>query len=65
MPVPGGEVAVQEVELQLTLVAGGSPKSTSVAPVKPAPVMVTTVPPLEGPLFGLTEETEGDGTRTP
>ena len=62
VPVPGGEVAVHEFEVQLTLVAGGSPKSTPVAPAKPDPVMVTTVPPVLGPELGLTEETEGGAT---
>ena len=55
-------MAVQVVELQLTLVAGGSPKSTSVAPAKPEPLMVTTVPPVLGPVFGLIEETDGAGS---
>ena len=32
--------------------AAASPKRTSVAPVKPVPVMVTLVPPAAGPLAG-------------
>ena len=39
--------------------AGMDPKSTSVAPVKPEPVMVTLVPPASGPLVGLTAVTAG------
>jgi hypothetical protein len=36
----------------LKLVAGTEPKTTSVAPVNPVPVMVTVVPPLVGPELG-------------
>jgi hypothetical protein len=47
--VTAGDTAVHVVvELQLTLVAAVFPKSTVVAPLaveKPAPVMVTVVPP--------------------
>jgi len=35
------------------------PKSTAVAPVKPAPVMVTWVPPVAGPELGTTLVTTG------
>ena len=54
MPVPAGAVAVTWVsEMTVTLVAGLGPKLTAVAPVKPEPVMVTTVPPAAGPEVGL------------
>ncbi len=36
-------------------------KSTSVAPVKAVPVMVTVVPPVLGPELGLTPLTVGAG----
>ena len=53
LPVPGGVVAVIAVPLITTrLVAATPPKVTSVAPVKPVPVMVTEVPPLEVPDIG-------------
>ena len=45
----------------MKLVAGVSPKSTSVAPVNPVPVIVTVVPPAAGPLVGLTFVTAGGG----
>ena len=35
------------------------PKLTAVAPVKSVPVMVTTVPPVVGPVFGEIAETDG------
>src|SRR5271165_720373 len=57
---PAGVVAVIEVsELTVKLVAGLAPKSTAVAPVKPVPVIVTTVPPGAGPFVGLIEVTVG------
>ena len=37
------------------------PKLTAVAPLKLVPVMVTTVPPVVGPLLGLTAVTVGGG----
>ena len=62
VPEPAGEVAVSEViELTVTAVAAVPPKLT-VAPVtKFVPVTVTEVPPAIEPVFGLTEETVGEG----
>jgi hypothetical protein len=55
-----GEVAVIDVALLTTkLVAAVEPKWTAVAPLKLVPVMVTLVPPLTGPTFGLTAVTVG------
>jgi hypothetical protein len=57
--VPAGEVAVTVVSLtKTTLVAGVVPKFTAVPPVKPLPVIVTFVPPVVGPEFGLTLVTQ-------
>ena len=39
------------------------PKLTAVAPLKLVPVMVTTVPPVVGPLLGLTPVTLGGVTK--
>ena len=47
-------MAVQVVAVHVTLVAGVVPKSTVVTPDSPVPVMVTTVPPPEGPDVGDT-----------
>jgi len=47
------------VETTVREVSGLEPKSTAVAPMKPLPVTVTEVPPVVGPLGGLTEETDG------
>ena len=38
------------------------PKVTADAPVKPVPVMVTVVPPVAGPVAGLTDVTVGAAT---
>jgi hypothetical protein len=46
-------------ELTWKLAAGAAPKSTAIVPLKPEPVMVTAVPPLEGPLGGETLVTAG------
>jgi hypothetical protein len=56
-----GEVAVHKVgDEQLTAVAVVAPNLAVVLPMtKPAPVMVTTVPPPSGPSTGLTELTVG------
>jgi hypothetical protein len=58
-----GEVAVQLVAVeQLTSEAAVLPKSTVVAPevvAKPAPVIVTEVPPESGPELGETPVTAG------
>ena len=40
-------------------VAAAAPKETSVAQVKPVPVMVTRLPPSSGPPDGLTAVTVG------
>jgi hypothetical protein len=54
VPVPGGLSTVIEVSLTtVKFVAGVVPKSTSVAPVKAVPVIVTRVPPDCGPVVGL------------
>ena len=51
-----GEVAVTVLsELIVKLVAGVVPKYTSRVPIKPAPLMVTTVPPAIGPEVGVME----------
>lgn len=46
-------------------ISGVPPKSTSVAPVKLPPVIVTVVPPVNGPLAGLTAVTTGVETMVP
>jgi hypothetical protein len=62
-PLPAGLVAVQLLVLaQLTPVAAVAPKRTLVAPavvLKPLPASVTSVPPVLGPLAGLTLVTVG------
>ena len=51
---PAGDVAETEVSLITgNDTAGVVPKSTASAPVKLVPVIVTKVPPDEGPLVGL------------
>ena len=58
---PAGELQVIEVSVfaeQLPK-AEVAPKETSVALVKPVPVMVTLVPPAVGPVLGLIEVTAG------
>ena len=58
--VPAGDVAVIDVdELTVKLVAAVAPNVTAVAPVKPVPVTVTTVPPVCGPVVGEIEVTVG------
>lgn len=52
--VRAGETTLSEVSLVTVKLALVPPKVTLVVPVKPAPVIVTTVPPVRGPLFGLT-----------
>jgi hypothetical protein len=57
---PDGDVAVIEVaERTLTEVALAEPNLTAEAPRKPVPVMVTGVPPANGPTPGLTAVTVG------
>jgi len=59
-PFPGGEVAVMEVsEFTTTFVAAPAPNWTEVAPVKPWPLMSTTVLPDVGPRSGETAFTTG------
>ncbi len=63
VPVPMGDVAVIEVALTIvTPVAFVVPNFTAVAPVKPVPVIVTLVPPVAGPLAGLSTVTVGAAT---
>ena len=58
-----GEVAVMDVALlTVKLVAAVPPKLTALAPVNPVPVIVTDVPPVDGPLSGLTLVTVGAST---
>lgn len=47
VPVPGGVLAVICVSLTRMKLVPLGPNLTLVAPVKPEPVMVTLVPPLE------------------
>jgi len=46
-------------------VAAVVPKLTAVAPRKSVPVMVTLVPPVSGPLLGLTAVTAGAASGAP
>ena len=64
VPVPAGEVAVIWLAL-LTLKepAALPPNLTAVAPVKLVPVIVTLVPPADGPVFGLTLVTVGGAAK--
>ena len=61
--VPDGVTAMHVVVLpQLIPVAVVDPKVKMVAPAvveKPLPVMVTVVPPLAGPLAGVSEPSDG------
>jgi hypothetical protein len=58
VPVPAGAVAVIELsELNTNDVAAVDPNLTDVAPVKPLPRMLTTVPPVLGPEVGEIPET--------
>jgi hypothetical protein len=60
IPTPAGLEAAIVVGLKtLNVVAWFPPKLTAVAPAKPAPVIVTNVPPVSGPALGLTLETVG------
>jgi hypothetical protein len=61
VPLPGGEVAVIEVEeFTVSLVAATVPKSTVDPLVKLVPVIVTLVPPAAGPLLGRMPVTVGN-----
>lgn len=58
VPVPAGAVAVSEVsELTVNVFAAVVPNMTDVAPVKPLPRRLTTVPPESGPELGEIPET--------
>ena len=60
--VNAGLVAVIAVAVSLVIVAATPPKSTAVAPARSVPVIVTDVPPLVGPVAGLTPVTAGAAT---
>src|SRR2546421_732276 len=61
-PVPAGGTAGIWVALPTVCeVAWVPPNWTAVAPVKPVPVIVTLVPPADGPFDGLTAVTVGAG----
>jgi hypothetical protein len=63
VPVPAAEVAVIEVaELTVKLVALVDPNFTAVAPVKLVPVIVTDVPPDDGPEVDEIDVTAGAAT---
>ncbi len=58
--LPAGEVAVICAdEFTVKLVAALPPKSTAVAPFRFTPLMVTEVPPANGPAAGVTPLTMG------
>lgn len=60
---PAGLVAVIWVPLfTVKVVAGVESKVTAVAPLKPDPLITTTVPPGRGPVFGVRPETTGSAT---
>jgi hypothetical protein len=60
VPVPAGLTAVICVSLStVKLVAAVAPNETTVAPVKPVPVIATVVLPASGPVVGLSEVTVG------
>jgi hypothetical protein len=59
-----GETAVIEVaDLTVKLAAPVAPNLTAVAAVKSVPVMVTVLPPLEGPILGFSAVTVGGGPK--
>src|SRR5882672_8601645 len=59
---PAGAVTVIDVALKAVTLPAVAPKLTTGVPgVKLAPVMVTDVPPAVGPVFGLTDATDGGG----
>ena len=49
-----GVLAVINMSVTARMVAGTPPIVTLLAPIKFVPVMVNTVPPVLGPVFGLT-----------
>ncbi len=58
---PGVVTVIVVSSTTVTFAPGVPPKVTPVAPVKPLPVMVTAVPPVSGPLAGVTEVMTGSG----
>ena len=63
VPVPEGEIALIWLALvTLTFVEDVLPKWIEVPSVKLDPVIVTDVPPVVGPLEGLTPVTDGAAT---
>ena len=65
-PVPEGATAEMEVdEFTVKDSAGDPPKETAVVPVKPVPVIVTTVAPVVGPKVGVSEVTVGGAETDP
>jgi hypothetical protein len=54
-----GAVAVREVEFTKELAAVVPPIVTDAPLTKPVPVIVILVPPVNGPLEGATDVTEG------
>ena len=63
VPVPAGAVAVIWLaEMTAKLAALVAPNLTAVAPEKPAPVIVTDVPPAPGPAVGEIDVTVGGAT---
>src|SRR5262245_32360733 len=61
VPLPGGLVTVIAVSEMAVIAALTPPKSTSVAPVKPLPLIVTLSPPAAAPLAGEIPVTCGGG----
>ena len=62
VPVPAGAVAVILVAVAVTFVAGVAPKLTAMGFDSSVPLIVTVVPPVEGPAEGLTLVTVGPPT---
>src|SRR5215813_10187945 len=63
LPLPGGLTATRLVSLRTEIeLACVEPKPTSSAPVKPVPVIATSVPPAAGPVTGETDVTVGVAT---
>ena len=62
VPVPSGlERIIWEAVSLMKLVTWIGPKSTAVAPARLVPLIVTSVPPVVGPLAGLTAVRAGFG----
>ncbi len=60
--VPGGVVAMIDVDVTVPTVAAAPPNVTVAPLAKSVPLIVTLVPPAVGPLVGNTDETVGGGT---